>query len=327
MKRIMLISVLLTVALAGYGQSGCSGNNAIFKTDNSGTPKEVYTLGSNPEFPFLRNMSTPEQVAAALKKNANKHGMHELNNMLMDIGFANGVQDVTAANISADYIPAGTNGNMGDGNYSTSYIKLMADGGNSNSQGVKSWKISSPTGCYMYVLAKCGNAFYPSTQTKKTACINVPVNLTNGSKEVTLENSATKTTKEDVYVYYHKKHRKHPLAPEFAGLSDPTASTPVLLNTKKNVEGVPQTYRVSLSTPDNNVQVCEDKPLDLTANINVERTSEYTGYYPTTAKRQYKEVSKHVYRKTARKMRKSERKEAKVARMTHLEVETDVAAK
>ena len=320
MKRIILIASTFVIASYGFAQSECSKSNAIFKTDNIGTPKDVYSLGSNPEFPFLRNLSTPQQVASAINKSKGKNGMNELNGMLMDIGFTNGVSDVDAATVSSDYIPSGTMGNMGDGNYNTAYIRLM--GGD---QGTKAWKVSSGSGCYMYFLAKCGNAFYP-TSAKTTACLNVPLNLTGSTKEVTLESGGTKTTTQGTYVYYHRRrHMKQTLAPDFADIPDQNPSYPILLNTTKTVEAVPQSYTINLSTPDNNVTVCQDSTLNLTANIDVEKTSEYSGYYPAKSVKKYKEVSRHEYKKIARKMRKAKRKEEKVARLSHLEVNTDVA--
>ena len=242
--------------------------------------------------------------------------------MLTDIGFTNGAKDVTASSVTEYYIPSGTLGNMGDGNFNTAYIKLTGNG-----QDIKSWKISSPTGCYVYILAKCGNAFYPAKpHGRATTSMDVPLNLNSNSKEVSLACGDIKTTTGSVYVYYLKnRDRKRALAPEYANLTDPRASTPVLLNTSKKVEAVPQTYKVTVSTPDNSIRVYEDRPLEVTANINVEKTTEYTGYYPAKTNTQYKEVSKRIYRKTERKMHNAIRKEQKVARMTQVPVNTDVA--
>src|SRR5438128_1322469 len=72
MKRLILISALITTAAASYAQT-CSKSDALFKTENYGSPKEVRTLGSNPEFPFLRGLSTPEQVAASIRKNGKRN--------------------------------------------------------------------------------------------------------------------------------------------------------------------------------------------------------------------------------------------------------------
>ncbi|MCD6013581.1 MAG: hypothetical protein K0Q79_3443 [Flavipsychrobacter sp.] len=327
MKRIILISVLFTAALSGYAQNR---SNALFRTDNqTGAPKEVYSLGANPEFPFLRNLSTSEQVASAIRRNSARPQGAELNNMLQDIGFANGGKDVTASNVTKETLPPGTSGNMGDGNHNTHHVKLMADG--DGGSGIPAWKITSPTGSSMHILAKCGNGFSASkpATAQTTPCFNVPVTLTGTTKEITVGgNGATKTTTEATYVYYKMKNRDRALAPEFADLRDPNASTPLLLSSSKTVESVAQTYRVSLATPSDqhNMVVCEDKSLDLTADINVEKVGAYSGFYPSASKNKYKEVSKCVYKKVARKMRKAERKEEKVAKLTGVKVKTETVA-
>jgi len=316
MKRIFLIPALLTAAYSGFAQTECSQNNPIYKFDNtSGAPKEIRRLGSNPEFPFLRNLSSESQVYSAIKKNntKNSRGMSQLNGLLIEIGLPNGANDLQESSITATTIPAGTEGNMGYGGYGSEYSVLQGD--------FKAWKISSGNGgnCYVYIMQKCGNAFFPKNGTMKTACLDVPVTLDADTKEVTLQAAAPSNTLNRTYVYYERKHRRRPLSPEYSDLTDPRASNPVLIRTSKDMSPVPQTYKVSLNTSENRVKVCPDQTVSIPASINVEKESEYTGYYPA-AKANYKLVSRRVYRKTERKMRKAERKEARVARMTGVTV-------
>lgn len=316
MKRLFLIPALLTAALSGYAQTECSQNNPIYKFDNvNGAPKEIRSLGSNPEFPFLKGLSSTGQVYSAIKTHTakNARGTSELNGLLMEIGMANGANDLQPSSITATTIPAGTQGNMGYGGYGTEYSVLKGN--------FKAWKISSGSGsCYVYIMQKCGNAFFPQSAAPKTACIDVPVNLTADTKEVTLQGAAPSTTTDKVYVYYERRHRRRPLAPEFADLTDSRASNPILLSTTKDMQAVPQSYKVSVTSNDNSVKACPDQPLNITANVNVEKESEYTGFYPAAAKASYKLVSRRTYRRTERKMRKAERKEEKVARMTGVTV-------
>ena|GEM_PF-3407757 len=320
MKGLLSISVTLLLASAAYGQTACSNDNAFFKFDNSSgaTSKEVARLGANPEFPFIRNKSNPHQVYLAIHQNAGNTGtrMSHMNELLVAAGFTNGAADVKESNITPAYIPAGTEGNMGNGNYTTEYSRLTGEGAN-----LRAWKVTSDNGCYVYFLAKCGNAFYPKSGTR-TACISTPVTLTPGSNEITLNTAGQKVkSTDDVFVYYHRrKHKKHQEMNVIPGVADDNPSAPLLLRADNSVDVVPETYRVSLSTPENTVTVCPDSTLNITANVNVEKTSEYTGNYPGKDKKEYKLVSKHVYKKSARKMRKVERKETKVARMTGVEV-------
>lgn len=315
MKRLFLIPALLTAAFSSFAQTECSQNNPIYKFDEAnGSPKEIRSLGSNPEFPFLRNLSSTDQVYSAIKKNngKNSRGMAQLNGLLMEIGMTNGANDVQPSSITATTLPAGTEGNMGYGGYGSQYSVLKGN--------FKAWKISSGGSCYVYIMQKCGNAFFPKTAAQRTACLNVPVTLTADTKEVTLQGAPPSTTTDKVYVYYHRRHRRRALAPEFADLTDSRASNPILLSTTKDMQAVPQSYKVTVNTTENSVKACPDQMLTIPANINVEKESEYTGYYPAAAKSTYKLVSRRVYRRTERKMRKAERKEAKVARLTGVTV-------
>ena len=319
MNKNLLFIPTVFIAVCGYAQTECNSSNPLFRTDNAAMPKKIEKLGSAPEFPFLQTMKTTKQVASAIRKNdeRNTNGASEFNELMMAIGFTNGAKDVSESNISMTYLPYGTEGNMGSANYKTSYSKL-----NTASGGTKAWKISSGTGCYVYVLAKCGNAFYPGNK-KRTACIsNVPVELNGDLKEVTINNTGQKTTTTDnVYVYYEKKrHKKHDVQYAVAEIKDPYPSRPLLLGTTSDLDLVPETYKVSVNTPNTTVNVCPDARLSITANISVEKTSQYTGYYPSKSKNEYKKVSKRTYKMAARKMRKARRKEARVARKTGVRV-------
>lgn len=323
MKRLFLISAAFLITSVSFAQTACNTDNSLFKFDNAGMPKDIEKLGKAPEFPFLKNLSTTAQVYSAIKKNDQKNipGMEHFNDLMMAIGFPGGTKDLDKSNISMYYIAPGTEGNMGSAGYGNGFYRLSADASD-----LKAWKISSGTGCYVYILAKCGNAFYPKAATGKTACINAPVNLTGDMKEVTLSSSGQKvTTTDNVYVYYsHKHHKKHATAHPIAEIPDAYPSTPILLSSTKKVDVVPETYKVSVNTPDNTVNVCPDSTLNITANINVEKTSSYTGNYPDKTDKEYKKVSKHEYKMIARKMRRIERKEERIARRTGMNVDVAV---
>jgi len=152
-------------------------------------------------------------------------------------------------------------------------------------------------------------------------CLNAPISLTNTTKEVTVDGN-TSATLEKQYVYYHRKRgHKRPLAQEFSDIPDPKSSNPVLLSKTKTTKALPESYKFTVNTPQDHAIVCPDSLLSLPANINMEKVSEYTGYYPAGAKKSYKEVSRRVYMKTARKMRKAERKESRVASLAGVPVE------
>ena len=316
MKRIILISAIIAAATSGYAQT--TPDNALFRFDNTSSPREISKLGTAPEFPFMRNLSSPKQVVTTLKRNdANgTQGMDQLNELLMAVGFANGAKDVTESNVSMYYVPVGTEGNMGSAGYGNTYAKLTGDASE-----FKAWKIASGNGNYMLLMAKCGNAFFPNSQ-PRSACITAPVNITSEPKELTLTaNGQTTTTNDNVYVYYHRKrHKRKEAAYAVADVPDAYPSAPLLLNSNTKVTPVPETYKLSVNSTNANITVCPDSTANVAANINVEKTSEYTGYYPS-AKKEYKRVSKHIYKKSERKMRKAKRKEEKVARATGVAVQ------
>lgn len=312
MKRTFLITALLT---AGISYLAGAQDNSLFSFSNTGYAREISKLGTNPEFPFLRMKASKAKFMAALNASDNS----TLNNILMSVGFENGAKDVKAENVTSEYLPVGTTGNMGSGGYNNMYARLSGDPSE-----FKAWKISSDNNRYVYFMYKCGNAFYPnsakSTSTG-TACITAPVKINADANEMTLTATGQKITSgENVYIYYHKKHhRKHEKAYPIAGLDEKYPSAPVLLNASQKVNVVPETYKVSVTARDNSVSVCNNSTLNIAANVNLEKTSSYAGYYPSATK-EYKKVSKHVYKKSERKMRKAERKEKKIARMTGMAV-------
>ena len=209
---------------------------------------------------------------------------------------------------------------MGSRGYTYGYYRLEG-----NPSEFKAWRIvankDGNNNGYgsVYIMAKCGNAFFPKTNA--TACVNVPVTVTPDMKQITLDNSGSKvTTKQQVYVYYNRKHRRKN-ENTYPGISDRYASSPIMVSDTKDMDVVPQTYTVTVSSPQNTVSACADAPLNVMANINVERTSSYTGNYPNSDQKVYKRVSKHEYKVIARKMRRIKRKEAKIARKTGMAVE------
>ena len=327
MKRLFLISASFLLASSALAQDAGS-DNSLFRFDNTGSPKEVSKLGSAPEFPFLRNMKSPRQVYMAIKKNdrQNTASSRKLNDLLTQVGYANGAKDLKESDITEAYVAPGTEGNMGSRGYSYAYYRLEGQPSE-----FRAWKIapnnadSNNNYSPLYLFAKCGNAFFPKSAAK-TACVNTTVNLQPDMNQISLKSSGTKVVNKDqVYVYYERRHHhKHEAAYPIAGIADKYPSRPVMISTDKDVNIMPETYTVSLTSPQQPVSVCADSALNLTANVNVEKTSSYTGNYPNSDNKTYKKVSKHEYKMIARRMRRIHRKEEKIARKTRLSV--DVAS-
>jgi hypothetical protein len=325
MKRIFFITASVLLATAANAQTGVRPDNSLYQFNNTVKAKEVRQLGTNPEFPFLRNLSTGRDVYTAMRRHGsdNTADGRKLNSLLMQIGYTNGVRDVNPEDISLAYITPGTEGNMGSRGHTYSYYKLA--GAPSE---YRAWRIAPNGSGYsaLYLFAKCGNAFYPKTG-DRTACIKVPVQLNADAGQIRLNSSGRKVTNtEEAYVYYsRRKGKKGERAYSVAGINAQYPSSPVMLNAKKKTEVQPETYTISITSPQQPVFACADSTLNLTASLNVEKTSSYTGYYPDRSNKTYKEVSKRDYKVIARKMRKVQKKEMKVARKTGTPVEVRVA--
>ena len=105
MKKLLFITPLILAASVLSAQNDCTKDHPVYKADITSSPKAVYSLGSNPEFPFLKNLSTNHQVVEAMNSDANKkkypRQMRELDNMLREIGFPNGTKDVKESDVTA----------------------------------------------------------------------------------------------------------------------------------------------------------------------------------------------------------------------------------
>lgn len=300
MKRLFFFIPVMMAGTMLFAQNDCSKNNPIYKDHGHSRAKVVRTLGADPEFPFLQNLSTREQVLAAMKNpaNAKRHPrqMKELNSILKGIGFENGVKDVTLSNISPADLPKGTTGNMGDGKFGHAYTRL--DGAKS----YKGWKITSEHDCSIVFLRKCGNAFYPDNVMKETAytgkvpeCDNVPVNVSSEAKEITIKDMPENKIVKKTYIYYKKECGCFSCkADSYA--DDEDRSRPLLVKKEVVVERIPQTFRVTTSNT-GTATVCNGKPSEVHTDINIERESAYGGYKKPVVKKEFIEVSKREYKR------------------------------
>jgi len=319
MKRLILISASLMLAYASLAQ-----DRALFRPAGNETPKEISTLGASPEFPFLRNKNSADEVYRAIKKRANDNteAMRHMNGLLMQVGYANGAKDLRPGDVTEENLAPGTVGNMGSSGYTYGLYRLQMSGDD-----LKAWKIAPKGGTNepLYFLALCGNAFSPRKDAR-TACVNVPVEVKPDMDKLSLPVSGSKvTTANKTYIYYTRKHhRKSDDAYPVAGLNEEYPSDPLQVNEKMLRSIRPETYSVSVNNSRNDVTACMNRTLDLTANVNVEKTSTYTGNYPQNGST-YVRVCKHHYKMISRKMHAAQRKADKIARRTGQHVEVNRA--
>ena len=152
-------------------------------------------------------------------------------------------------------------------------------------------------------------------------CVKTVVNLKGDQMTVTTS-GAKKTTLQQNFIYYERKrHKKHDEAYSLQGVAANNPSKPLLLSTKRDVSALPEKYKVSVSTPQSNLTACHDSESNLATTLNVERIDAFTGNYPDANTPHYEQVCKHKYKMAARKMRKIERKEEKIARRSNVNVD------
>lgn len=245
MKQLIMVSYFFTIAIASFAQADCSKNHPVYKFEKNGSPKEIQHYGAFPEFPFLRNLSTAQQFVTAIHKHQGK-SMKELNNILMGIGFEHGAKDVKISSVAVASLSPGTIGNMGDAAHNYVYAKLEGD-----ANGVKVWKVTSDNGCFVYFIAKCGNAFYPQSAVGPAAATNEPQPSPEEAQKV--------VCKDKVYIYYGGIKSKARGWDVYADEMDVSKCTAAGVNAEV---------------------VRTDEPVKEynTTDINVERTNEYLGY-------------------------------------------------
>lgn len=277
MKRLILLLTSVSIMGASSFAQTCGKNHPIFKFDNPGTATAVHSLGANPQNPALRNKASVDALVNGMKAKPSR----ELNNMLKEIGFADGARSVKASNVTATTISAGTTGNMGDGNNNYHYVKMAST--------FKAWKITSDDGCSVYVLAQCGNTFFPGSGVANAAvapkCKDITVNVTGEPKEVTVADANRNMVRERTYVYFKK------------GCSG-KVSKPILAGSRDIAEATATTYRVTPNSTQT-VRVCGDQPVTVTTDLNVEKVSGFSGF-KRSDKKVYKLVSKREYKQYLR---------------------------
>ena len=209
MKTLLLLSALALASLSSaYAQSQCAPNHPLFAVNPNTRPERITVLGTAPQIDFLRGITTSEGMISALQ--ANRHSkkyardIQELSKVLTLIGFANGLDDaaLTAASFKSENLPFGQIGNIGSDDQS--YKKVILEP--ASMKGVPAWRITSPTGCFVYVFTKCGNFFYPD-QGQTNCCREVEVSLVSqAAQSVTCEaQSIKKQVAYCIEVYYLKR--------------------------------------------------------------------------------------------------------------------------
>lgn len=171
--KYYLFLLALTTQVAVWAQSRCEKSSVVFHFDAQAHPRNfTERLGNHPQFPFLqyeKGITTPELVVRASRDSGSRGGypveFRSFNGLLKDIGFVRGYQDLKVRHIKNVFVAPGTIGNLGYYNKDVAgnaYIYVELNPAGEDKRGIAAWKITGPSGCWLYILHTCGNAFYPN---------------------------------------------------------------------------------------------------------------------------------------------------------------------
>jgi hypothetical protein len=175
--RYFLLGILLLVFSGIYCQKTCPKNSVLYQFDKELKPRNfVERLGNHPEFPFLQKENGVNTVAAFMaaindpaKQAKWDREFKAFDLLLKNSGFTNGYKDLRASTVENVYIQRGTLGNLGfydriKDRILYTYVILSPAG--EEPWGTAAWKLTNQSGCYLYILHTCGNAFYPQYESE-----------------------------------------------------------------------------------------------------------------------------------------------------------------
>ncbi|HMH24293.1 MAG TPA: hypothetical protein VK563_21075 [Puia sp.] len=172
--RIFLLFVSLILFSRSFSQQNCVRNSSLYHFDRSAQPRHfTERLGSHPEFPFLQEVngvSTTDLFLRSIRndsvhlKYAREFKAFDL--LLRNSGFRNGYKDLSKKNVENVHVSPGTIGNLGFYDKQKdliSYIYVRLNPAGEDASGIAAWKLTNSSGCFLYILHTCGNAFYPNS--------------------------------------------------------------------------------------------------------------------------------------------------------------------
>lgn len=150
--------------VATTSSCNCSSNaESIFNIPTDKVAKKLPRLGTNPEFARYGNIHKMNgaEFLGLLKSRAEKSDVDKafLDRVTKAMGYANGISDISDANVSEHIFPLGTKGNLGWGAaHNTAYDELP-----DAERDRVAFKIAGNGGCAIYFMKTCGNHMVPST--------------------------------------------------------------------------------------------------------------------------------------------------------------------
>lgn len=159
MKKLILAIYLSIGCGLLQAQPNCTNPHRIFTVPKDKTPTIVKQLGTDPQFPIMCNLDNADMFYKNLRSLAEiQQFKNEINNLFMAIGYTEGVKDprFTRDKVWAEPLPFGAIGMLGDARHNYKYSLLALPGQTT----IKAWHIKALSGCDLYFMSRCGNAFY-----------------------------------------------------------------------------------------------------------------------------------------------------------------------
>jgi hypothetical protein len=170
--RFFLLCLFVSSFILTQAQQKCPQHSILYQFSGKGHPRNfTEKLGNHPEFPFLQQKNGVESKASFIQaihaqENQEKYAREfkAFDLLLHHSGFSNGYRDLNESNIEDLYLSPGTIGNLGFYDRvkdRISYIYIQLNPSGESPSGIAAWKLSNSSGCFLYILHTCGNAFYP----------------------------------------------------------------------------------------------------------------------------------------------------------------------
>jgi hypothetical protein len=283
MMKLILSSLLAMVSSQIIAQNRCDLAHVVFHSPKGKRPQPIMNLGNNPQIKCLRGITDSHSFFNSLKtcltKDIYKADFTELDDIFKQIGFKNGLSDenFTEQNLKYETIPYGTKGMLGfkkDKKIGYVYAQLVPQ----NHGGVQGWKVSGPTGCYIYIFTKCGNAFYPQSDCPECPCIDVQLDIRTDEKHIDIQSGKVQDTViTNYFVYCIKKITRQTQRQQGKSLRTSSRSKVfgLLYTDTTIVNGFSSTavsYNISTAYTES-LKVCKDTTVDLKLKLIAKQAS------------------------------------------------------
>jgi hypothetical protein len=275
MRCFIFLVFFVNFSISLIAQGGCDFTHVLFRSPIGVRPQRIQSLGSNPQMQCLRGVTDTQNFFAALRtcltREIYKTDLKELNEIFKQIGFTEGVLDnrFTEESLRFEGISSGTRGMLGykrNGEIGYVYAELVPQ----DSRDIPGWRITGPTGCYVYIFTACGNAFYPEKPVDTASCPRVNFRVDGDTLEVGCRSvSQSKKIRIENWIELDKGNQKS--RKSFQG-SGSTKFGPFLFNSYdfeiSHSGVVDSSYKIFVSGFNYMYSVCKDTSL----NVQVELT-------------------------------------------------------